>query len=154
MPNTPVPAAGEAVPASNLLTRRILLGSISSIPALGGLALLPAATGAAPALPAPADQTGKSAGLDTEPSPIVALYARWKAALDEPYDDEDEKKNAAIFERLCAVEDELAAEPARDFRDFTLKVRALSSIDGRGYSDDYQASLFSDARTLIAEAGL
>lgn len=142
MPNTPVPAAGEAVPASNLLTRRILLGSISSIPALGGLALLPAATGAAPALPAPADQTGKSAGLDTEPSPIVALYARWKAALDEPYDDEDEKKNAAIFERLCAVEDELAAEPARDFRDFTLRCAPCRASTGEGIPTTIKPACF------------
>lgn len=36
MPNTPIPAAGEAMPAVQILTRRTLLGGIASVPALAG----------------------------------------------------------------------------------------------------------------------
>lgn len=36
MPNTRVPAAGEAMPAAKILTRRTLMGGIASVPAFAG----------------------------------------------------------------------------------------------------------------------
>ncbi len=144
MPNTPVPAAGEAMPAANLTTRRaILTGTAATAVTLAATSI--------PAEPAAA------------PSPIRVLFAEWQKIHDHMHDDaywrsRPGKAGDEEMTRVCEDEHALAKRiatlPPRDPGDFAMKVIAATDDGTLVLNPDdcpFGEFIIADARALIAQ---
>ncbi|WP_192253751.1 hypothetical protein [Mesorhizobium silamurunense] len=114
MPNTHVPAAGEAMPAAQptiivgRFSRRALLGAIASVPAVGT---------AAAALP--------SAGTDDH---VMSLLRQWQG-LNASIDDDMPDERSRIFDAMAVIEATMLAAPARTPVEFAAQYLVSGILD-------------------------
>jgi hypothetical protein len=89
-------------------------------------------------------------------SPIIALFHEWDALYVEGYispalDDDDECTRICLA--MKELEHKMAALPARTAPELAAKLIALSTFGEYGL-DDFKDSVFTDARALIGRAAL
>jgi hypothetical protein len=141
MPNTHVPAAGEAMPAAEVMptvgrfSRRALLGTIATIPAIG------AAT-AAPLAKAPVSAPKPD-------SSIMEAFRQWDALYAKTYDPELEEIPDELWETMSALEKVVKAMPARSPTDLLLKVFMSSSYCAFSLDEEVDA-LIVEARAVLS----
>ncbi len=110
MLNTPVPAAGEAMPAANLNRRAILTGTVATAAALAATTL-------------PAEPTERA---------IVELFLQWDELYQAGFykfspDDHSDAALDTYCTALNALEMQIVALPARSAADFAAKILAATS---------------------------
>ena len=144
MPNTPVPAAGEAMPAANINRRLAMLGGLTATAA--ALTMPPNSSkaeefGASALGPKPQTPTV----LPTRESQIMALFRQWEQAWHSAGTDDDEV-NALFMDRARAIEDAMMKLPAATGPEFAAKMIVHTGYCG--FEVDENSTLYQEALAL------
>lgn len=90
-----------------------------------------------------------------EETPVMRAYREWKAASDDLRDPKWDSRSVEDQDNACAAlvgaQERILNIPARNQRDFILKVMAHTSFGEHGLPDeDQNPSLWAEARALVA----
>jgi hypothetical protein len=149
MPNTPVPAAGEAMPAVEerkiigRFSRRALLGgAIAAVPAIGTAtaASLRNSAVSAPTLPA------------SPVSPILAAYRQWDALYEQAFIGPDlgEDEVDRLLDAMGAIVDGIEGTRATTATELLAKSMMMSSFGTFTIVDADADALCTEARAVLS----
>ncbi|PZV36155.1 hypothetical protein [Mesorhizobium kowhaii] len=171
MPKPSFPAAGEALPAAEVMpilgrfSRRALIGAFASVPVIGAATV---AAGAVSVLPVESidDRVRRIAATLTEAmdewnpdwraqiyeSPIMAAFREWDALYVRTYRDptlDDDNKISRLCEAMKAVEDRVREIPAKTTTELLAKVMMISIYGSFAPCDDEDA-FYAEARAVLS----